>query len=265
MELGKVGLNVNGDISEEIVADRSAIADRLGIPIWIGELDCLDPFETAKIVAEHTSTPITIFCSPSRRNCNEIKSRLIDLKRKYDNDIILTLVPGRSRKISYLVDCLRWLKDELNVPILVGCSGERLMAIASKFADGLVLNYCDLRPTGVFTACYVASLIMPSRLYNELILSSAAMLSNKLKLNVDFKYIVKNRDCLKIPKEIAEISKILVDHTISGSVDEVTKKIVRVLNICDHVILGTPFFRDDRSIKSLKTIVNLVESIGGLI
>lgn len=258
MELGKIGLNVNGDTSKDVIADRSIIADRLGIPIWIGELDCLDPFETAKIVADYTSTPIAIFCSPSRRCCDEIRSRLIDLKRRYDNDLILTLVPGRSRKISNIVDCLRKLKVDIDIPIFVGCSGERLMAIASKLADGLVLNYCDLRYKGVFTACYAVSLILPSSLYNELILASAAILSNKLKLNIDFEYIAKNRDRLKIPKEITKISKILEAYTISGSVDKVVKKIVTALSICNHVILGVPFFRDDRSMRCLKTIVKSV-------
>jgi len=235
------------------------VANKLGVPIWIGELDCLDPFKTAEVVAEHTSTPVAIFCSPSRRSCEEIRYRLTNLRRKYDNDIILTLVPGKSRRISCLVDCLKRLKDE-NVPTLVGCSGKKLAAIASKLADGLVLNYCDLRYTGIFTACYAVSLILPSKLYDELILSSAATLSNKLQLSVGFEYIVRNRsrNRLDIPEEIVRLSKILEAHTISGSVDEVVKKITEVLSICDHVILGVPFFRDEESMKHLKTIVNLV-------
>jgi hypothetical protein len=259
MELGKVGLNVNGDASEDIIADRSSIANKLGIPVWIGELDFLNPFETAEIVAEHSSTPIAIFCSPSRRACDEIKSRLIRLRNRFDNDFILALVPGKSRKISSVIECLRRLKEKLDSRIFVGCSGEKLTTVASKLADGLVLNYCDLKAIGRFTACYSVSLVLPSEHYDELLLASAVTLSRRLKLSVDFEYIVRNRGRLEIPKEIAENAKLLEAYTISGSIEDIAEKISEALSLCDHVILGVPFFRDERSMKSLKAIIDMVE------
>ncbi len=279
MELGRIGLNVNGDVDEELIASRSALADRLGIPVWIGELDCLNPFKTAEIVAENTSSPVAVFCSPSRRSCDEIRRYAVNLRKKYDNDFVLTLVPGKTRKISKFVECMRKLKDRLDIPVLAGCSGKRLIAITSEVADGLVVNYCncldrpdcpdskpdsDSKLSRVFTACYAASLIFEQRsseLYGELILSSAVMLNRRLRLNsdVDFEYIVRNRDCLKIPEKVKSISKTLEAHTISGSVEEVIRRIVEALRTCNHVIIGSPFFRDEKSVKHLKTIVDTVE------
>jgi len=48
---------------------------------------------------------------------------------------------------------------------------------------------------------------------------------------------------------------LLQNFTISGDVEEVRRRIKSLLNICDHVVLADPFFRDVESVRRLKEVV----------
>jgi len=50
--IGKVGLNINGDLSEKEIKERVNIAEKAGIRIvWIGEFEGFeDPFNVAELI-----------------------------------------------------------------------------------------------------------------------------------------------------------------------------------------------------------------------
>ncbi len=253
-----IGINVNGDVREDVLISRAKLCDRLGISIWIGELDNLDPFETAKFLAEYTEKEMFLFCSPSRRSLAEITFKLERLRSRFDNDFSLVLVMGKSKKVKPFVRSVRLLKEKLG-NVLVGCNGVKVFNSVHELADGFVFNYGVKFETDKFKACYVPALVLPSEMKKELLMSSAVLLSDKLKLGVDFEFVSRSRGNLDLPRSILENSGILLKHTISGSVEEVAKRIVEALRYYDHVILGVPFFMDENSVKSIERIIKLVE------
>ncbi len=244
----EIGLNINGDVCEETLIDRAKLCNKLYIPIWIGELDTLNPFRTAELLAEYTQTEIIIFCSPSRRSCAEIKSEFERLKKKFDNDFLLALVMGKSKKISTLVHCLRRLKEKLG-KVFAGCNGIKLFNAVSNIADGFVFNYRTIFKTYKFKACYAPSLILPSKLDDKLILAARALLGE-----LDFGEIWY--------KTATDGDLSLLYYTVSGSIGEVAYKVVQALKLYDHVILGVPFFRDEESVKRLPDLLKIVRSSG---
>ncbi len=253
-----IGINVNGDVREDVLISRAKLCDGLDIPIWIGELDNLDPFETAEFLAEYTETKMFLFCSPSRRCCEGIRERLERLMRRFDNEFSLVLIMGKGRNVNALVSCVRKLKEKVG-RVLVGCNGVKVFNSVHELADGFVFNYRVTFETPKFKACYAPALVLPSEMTKELLISSAVLLSDKLKLGVDFEFVSKKRGNLDLPRSILENSEILLKHTISGSVEEVATKIVEALRFYDHVILGVPFFMDENSVKSIERIIKLVE------
>jgi len=276
---GKVGLNINGDLNDREIVTRAVTAEKAEVTIWVGELDCLDPFATAELIADHVSVPVAVFCSPYRSGCDEIKSKLKRLK-KFSNEILVTLIPGKSSKISRVIECAEKLKNELDIPVFVGCSGKNITRCASRIADGVIFNYAHSVHIGwmkkylendVFTACYAPSLVLPSNHYNELILA-AAIIAGSSKIpgefkpisqsKIDFEYIMRNRGSLELEEDIAIHSNYLRKFfTASGSVEDIAFRIIELLHLCDHVIMGSPFFRDSKSVDNLEKIVKIVERV----
>ncbi len=254
-----VGLNINGDAPEDLLTDRAKVCDKLGIPIWIGETNSLNPFKTAESLAEYAESKMFLFCSPSRRSLQEIIGSLNELREKFDNEFSVVFVMGRSRSVKSFVEFVRDFKEKVG-GVLVGCNGYRVFEAVHGVADGFAFNYGVKFSTNKFKACYAPALVFPSEMTNELLMSSAVISG----MNIDFEFISKNRDRLEVPKDIAEKSEVLLRYAICGDLKEVVAKITDALRFYDHIILGNPFFRDSRSVRALKRIVEVLEGDKGL-
>lgn len=287
-----MSLNINGDLPDEEIIKRALLAEKAGINVvWIGELELFkDPFHVVEIIAENTSLSIGFgTLSPLRRNCKDILNRVNSLVSKYDNPFLLGISAGNfsdpKKAVDAVMKCVETAKKELKIPVFVGCSSPKITRYASKIADGILFNY--VHPTylqwimkhmekDTFTAAYGPSLILPSPYYQDLLLAAAIVMgsskaflrefklenAHKELTSVDFASLIKARqsgaDLEKLPEfRILEKHSILLMErfTISGSVDSVREKIQTILRICDHVVLGDPYFRDAKAVKMLKDVV----------
>jgi len=269
-----ISLNINGDLPAKELIERVKIAEEAGVrEIWIGEHELFrDPVKVAKEIEYETNSEINLLLSPSRRRCSEI----MKIAKKYR----IALISGRSREIKPFILCLekvRKVADE----IYAGVSGKKITELASKYADGLLLNYVHIKfvewiknfmkrniPVSAFGPC----LILPSHFYEDLLVASAVVMkSNSVFLKTfgldvlskeipeDFSRMIRTRQAGKSVKVLPEFKPIekysgtlLELFTISGSFKEVFGRISQLLKLCDNVVLGDPFFRDIDSLNSLK-------------
>ncbi len=287
-----MSLNINGDLPDNEIIKRALLAEKAGIKVvWIGELELFkDPFHVAEIIAENTSLSIGFgTLSPLRRSCKDILNRVKLLTRKYDNPFLLGISAGNfsdpKKAVDAVVKCVEVAKNELDIPVLVGCSSPKITSYASKIADGILFNYVypaylqwimKFMEKVVFTAAYGPSLILPSPYYQDLLLAAAIVMGSsraflrEFKLeevhreltSVDFASLIKARqsgtDLEKLPefRILEKHSKLLMERfTISGCVDSVRKRIQSILEVCDHVVLGDPYFRDAKAVEMLKDVV----------
>jgi len=226
--------------------------------------------------------------SPMRRSCKELLSKLNNFKRK----MVVGIAPGQFKDpkeaLRITIDCIKFLKRNLELPILAGCSSPIITNETSKFADGVLFNYVKpeflnwilrFAKRKLFFAAYGPSLILPSEFFEDLLIASAIVISSKSfvkkfgfedlfeKINtINFQKLVKRRQEGKSIKNLPEYKilesnseTLLENFTISGDFKNVIKRIKSLLNCCDHVILSDPFFRDDNAMKHLGKIVKSVE------
>lgn len=271
----KISLNINGDLPSDELIERVRIAEEAGIKeIWIGELELFqNPVEVADKISTETDVELCILLSPSRRSC----SKIVEVARKYRTG----LIPGRDKKIEPFIKCLKKVKDETG-RIYAGVSGRKIAEISSVYADGLLLNY--VYPEYIEwikgfidkpALSFGPSLILPSNFYEDLLIAaSIVMRSNKeflkkfnlyelaKKLPAEYSNLIKLKQEGRSVAELREFkliekhSEILLNNfTISGNLKEISKKIDKILRVCDGVVLGDPFFRDINSVKSLKKLI----------
>lgn len=268
---------------------RIALAEKAGINvIWIGEFEFFkDPFYVAEIVGENSSLYIGLILSPLRRTCGEIVDQLKLLTKKYDN-ILLGLIPGSFSNPRDAVDAVVRCAEVVSVPVFIGCSSPRITQVAAKLADGILFNY--VYPTyiqwikqnmekDIFTAAFGPSLLLPSSFYQDLLLAAAIVMGSskaflkafelekiyKNFLSIDLSALIKARQNGVNLEELSEFelfkeySRLLIEKfTISGNLKSIVERINDLLKLCNHIVLGDPFFRDVRAVKLLKDIVNAV-------
>ncbi len=287
-----LGLNINGDLPDEKIIDVAFKADEVGVVIWIGENELFkDPFYVADLIANFVSVPIGFgIVSPLRRSCSEIVERVRGLMNKHSNEFLLGIAPGKFKDpktaLEITLKCLRRLKRELEVPIFCGCSSPLITAKASKIADGILFNYCHpdflrwisrFAERDIIKVAFAPSLILPSEFEQDLLLACAIVSCSSRKFVEEFGFVDMCRDfafdfgrLISIRQkggnllEVDEFKKILMykdvlleKFSISGRLDEVKGKINDILKICDHVVLGDPFFRDRKAVDLLIRLVEL--------
>ena len=214
-------------------------------------------------------------------------------KSKSKEKFIVGLAPGNyknARKaMNVTIECVNFLKRHTDLPIVVGCSSPIITQKSSEIADGILFNYVKVEfinwissfaKKEVFFAAYGPSLILPSNFFEDLLIASAIVISSETFVKkfgfeklfeeikqVNFQELIRVRQEGKSVKSIKDFG-ILVKHsktllenfTISGSINNVIKKINDLLKVCNHVILSDPFFRDINSMNSLKRIVKSVDN-----
>ncbi len=283
-----LGVNVNGNVPDSAIIEASFVAEKNNLFVWIGENELFrDPFEVAMLILEHVSVPIGFsIVSPLRRSCDEIAERVKAVERRCE-EVVIGVGPGRFRDrreaLRITVECVRRLKDVTDVPVYCGCSSPRITEITSKIADGIIFNYCNPRYVSwissflsrdVVKVSIGPSLILPSEMEQDLLLACAIVSCSSPKfvevfnvegicrdLSVDFQMLIRERHNGKDLRMFEEFGRIeghreflLKNFSISGDVDEVSRRIGELLKVCDHVILGDPFFRDKNSLMSIPSL-----------
>jgi len=294
-ELGKVGINFNGNLGDDELIEKARIVRKSGIgAVWIGEFEGFkDPFHVGEVVCDEVEVVGFGVLSPLRRSCRELLERLIDfLKRK--SEVIVGIAPGEfenaEEAVKATIDCVKHIKNHLDVPVVAGCSSPYITRRSSQIADGILFNYVKpeyirwiskYAEKNIFTAAYGPSLILNSEneFYESLLIASSIVISSwkfveefglqglyeEIK-KIDFERLIEvkhSTGTIRATPEYAILSKysglLLENFSISGSEKRVAERIGSLLNYCDHVILGDPFFRDDRSMSLLKGVVKAVE------
>ncbi len=286
-----LGLNINGDLPDCKIADIALKADRAKVTIWIGENELFkDPFYVADLIADFVSVPIGFgIVSPLRRSCSEIIEKIRDLIKNHPNDFLLGIAPGNFEDpkvaLKITLRCLRKLKDNLNIPIFCGCSSPKITKESSKIADGILFNYgypdflkwiTKFVERDIVRVAFAPALILPSKFEQDLLLACAIVSCSSRRFvdyfgfdkmcedlaRLNFKKLISIRQNGGNLFKIDEFGKILKyrdvllkKFSISGNFEDLKNKIRELLNVCDHVVLGDPFFRDDRSVELLKGLL----------
>ncbi len=280
--LKPLGININGDLPDDKIVDIALKAERYGVAVWIGETELFkDPFYVADIIADHVSrVPIGFgTVSPLRRDCNEILSNVRALIKAHpDVDFFVGISPGDfddpKTAVEVTLKCLKLLKSKLDIPIFCGCSSPIITRRSSKIADGILFNYgypdflrwiVQFMEEDTLKVAYAPALILPSEFEQDLLLACAIVSCSSKKFveefgfqemcgdfaSLDFKRLIavrqKGGDLEKLEEfeRILRYKDVLLEKfCISGDLDDVKIRIKELLKICDHVVLGDPFFRD---------------------
>jgi 5,10-methylenetetrahydromethanopterin reductase len=293
-EVGKVGINFNGNLEDKELIKRAEIAKKSGIKIiWIGEFEGFkDPFYVADIISDSADYIGFGILSPLR-GCRELLKLLWDFY-KVKKELIVGIAPGKfldaKKAVDLTIECVSYLKRHLKVPVVAGCSSPIITKRSSQVADGILFNY--VKPEYIrwisgfmeresFTAAYGPSLVLSSEseFYESLLIASCLVISSKSFVEnfglrafakeiegLDLEKLIEIRHSIGTIKNLPEF-KVLNKHSafllenfsISGDFEKVVERIKQLLKYCDHVVLGDPFFRDDHSMTSLRRIVREFE------
>ena len=284
---GKIGLNINGDLSRHEIIERAKIAESSGIRVvWVGEFEGFeDPFEVASVIAESTGLKIGFgVVTTTRRTCREILERFEGIRKRYGDRFILGLGAGEGepgRAYRSLRDCIEAL--DRRFPVVVGAGSPMTLRLAGK-TGGVLFNsvnpeflewMMEYIEKDVFKAAYGPALILPSEFEEDLLLAASIVFlgSRNLIRRFGFEDIAEELSKVDIMglvnlrrsgRSIFERRDAGILHTykdfllekftLSGTLEEVKAKISRLLKLCDHVILSDPFFRDLRSMGHLREL-----------
>ncbi|NOZ76345.1 MAG: LLM class flavin-dependent oxidoreductase [Euryarchaeota archaeon] len=284
------GLNINGNMDLEGLREAAQAAEEAGFShIWVGESTAyLHPFPIMTACLEYTEDIRvgTGIISPKRTRRFHIQKAAATLKEVYGPRVMVGLAPGD--RYGLLADCIesagvlamleetvRGLKeDDPELPVFLGASGPRLVALAGDAADGVLLNY--VRPEYVrwalgflkrdtYTAVYGPALLLPGGRLEGQLLGAAAVVAagsnpafqEEMGLS-DFASRMQELVRQKRWAELAAYEKGLLEgFTISGGVDEISGRIeeYREMGI-DQVVFGVPFCRDVRGIRRMGEVIS---------
>ncbi len=285
-----LGLNINGDLPDEELVEVALKADDSGVVIWIGENELFkDPFYVADLLADFVSVPIGFgIVSPLRRSCSEIVELVRGLIGRHSNEFLLGIAPGNfndpKTALNVTLKCLRRLKRELAIPIFCGCSSPVITAEASRIADGILFNYgypeflrwiSSFAKREIVKVAFAPALILPSEFEQDLLLACAIVSCSSRRFVEEFGFIGMCEDFAKLDFgglistrqdggnlfEVEDFETVLryrdfllEKFSISGGLKDVRNRIKNLLKICDHVVLGDPFFRDRKAVELLELL-----------
>ena len=284
-DLGKISVNINGDLPDSELIDRAKIAEKSGIRIiWIGETSFFrDPFEVAAVIAEATSIRIGFgTVSPLRRSCRNILDRFELLQQRFGERFTLALSPGEVKKgaLKAVLSCL-FMAKERGMEVMAGCSGRKITEKSSEICDGILFNYVfpdhikwisGFLKKRVFTASYGPSLLLPSPFFQDLLLACAIVMGSNREFLREFGYLELYNEISKV--NINELivlrqsgldishhpdSALLMEHSrfllerfsICGNIRDIEERIRALLELCDHVVLGDPVYRDRKAFEAI--------------
>ncbi len=290
-EVLKIGLNLNGDLPDRDLIRIARRCERLRIPVWIGDNELFkDPFYVADLLADHV--PVLGFGVISiNRGCLNILRNIEFLINEYrDTVFLLGIGAGRfkdsKKALMDVIECLRILRSRLGISIFCGCSSPIITRKSSEIADGILFNYGYpdflswilkfLKRRDIYKISYAPALILPSEFeYDLLIACSIVSCSSKRFIKefgfhnmycelsrLDFKdVIIRRKRGEPVDERIMKYGDVLKDKfAIAGDYSSFLNRILSLLNMCDHVVLGDPFFRDENSMRFLKKIIRNFKS-----
>ncbi len=276
--IGKLSININGDVGEREIAEKGRIAENAGVKvIWIGDFD-FNPFLTAEILARETKVLIGFgVLSVTKRNCEEILREIESLELRFGQRFLVGIGAGEFRDpkeaTKKVLNCLQMLKPR---KVFAGCSSPKITKLSSRIADGILINYvhpelvanlASLIQNGMRIA-YGPALLLPSELEEDVALASAIVLKGVekrfgVKIDEDLRKLVdlrRKRASIASSSIFRMRDFLLEKFAITGNFEEVSSRIRELLRVCDHVVLSDPFFRDQNSMKALKSLVRLCEA-----
>ncbi len=274
-----LGLNINGDIGEREILK---IVKSFDLPIWIGENPLFkDPFYIADLIADYVSF-VGFGVVTVKRGCSRILKYFEKIASDHrDTEFALGIGSGSLRGRSGLkavLDCLKFLRDRVDF-LFCGCSSPIITSESSKIVDGILFNHAHpehlkwligFLKRDVIKVAFAPSLILPSEFEKDLLVACAIVSCNRALLrefrygidfsNLDFKRVIIERKIFdRIPKEIERFRDLLIDKfAIAGDLESFVLRVKEILKVCDHVVLGDPFFRDERSLSMIGDILKLI-------
>ena len=274
-----LSVNINGDLEDrEIVR----IAKRFKA-VWVGYNPLFkDPFYVADLIADHVDF-VGFGVLTVDLGCGRILEEFRNLVKEHrDTTFALGIGAGTLRGdfgLKAVLKCLKFLRGNVNL-LFCGCSGPRITSEASKIVDGILFNYAHpehlkwiigFLKRDVYKVAYAPSLILPSEFELDLLIACAIVsCSNgtfvktfgydgmcRELLKLDFLRVIKERKSSGcIPEEMEKYRDILIDRfAIAGDFDCFVRRLRELLKICDHIVLGDPFFRDPKSVKHFEEIL----------
>ncbi len=285
--IGRISLNINGDFEDEVLVEKARKAERYVDVVWIGESDFFkSPFHVAELFLDSTDLIVGFGILRAGR-CESIIRGLRNLER-YGDRIIVGISAGDGGRVSTAVDCIKKVKERFDLPVLGGGTGKGSISAISRVADGMLLNHVSpehvrwavRHSTSHFNAAYGPALSLPSEYEQDLILATALVMGSSrgflsemgydeifdelrtvnlmdlierrqkgenLNADADFEKLLEYRDFL------------LERFSVAGSTEQISEKISQLLKICDHVVLGDPFFRDGDFDRKLAEILKILK------
>ncbi|WP_457549669.1 hypothetical protein [Archaeoglobus sp.] len=289
--VGKEGLpdvlsvNINGDLEDKEIV---RIAKRFKA-VWVGYNPLFkDPFYVADLIADYVDF-VGFGVVTVDFGCKEILRMFGNLVKEHkDTTFALGVGAGELRGhfgLKAVLNCLKFLRKKVDL-LFCGCSGPKITSEASKIVDGILFNYAHPEHLNwiigflkreVYKVAYAPSLILPSEFELDLLIACAIVsCSNKAFVKIfkyddmcgefsklDFLRVIADRKRLNvIPDEIKRYGDVLIDRfAIAGDFESLVGRLKEILKICDHVVLGDPFFRDCRSAKFFESILESLESL----
>ncbi len=282
LKIGKVSVNINGDFEDEILIEKLRQIEKLVEIVWIGESDFFkDPFYLAELFLENSKIKVG-FGVLRAFNCERILRNLKKLS-DYDDRIIVGIAGDR---IELTYSCVKKLREKFDFPVLCGATGKRSIRKLSEIADGMLLNHISPKhvswavkhSTSDFNAAYGPALVLPSEFEQDLLIAAALVMGSSEAFLKEMGYEAIYEEISKVDlmrlielrhkgdiygeedyrKLLKHKQFLLENFTLCGSVHEISQKMLRILELCDHVILADPFFRDENFDRNLKKIKELV-------
>ncbi len=275
-----LSVNINGDLEDD---ELIKLAKRFRF-VWVGYNPMFkDPFYVADLIADYVDF-LGFGVLTVDIGCRNILESFENLRNSHRDTRFALGIGSGSRSIRETLNCLKFLRDKVDF-LFVGCSGPKITAESSKIADGILFNYAHpeyLRwissfvKRDVLKVAYAPALILPSEFEKDLLIASAIvscssgefvrrfgyvdMCKTFSKLNFGEVILMRKRFNF-VPKEIEEYRDVLIERfSIAGEFDRFVWKIREILKVCDHVVLGDPFFRDRSSSDLYDRIISQVRS-----
>ncbi len=291
-EVLKLGLNLNGDLPDKELISIAKECEKLGILVWIGDNELFkDPFYVADLIADYTSY-IGFGVVTINWGCKTIFERIKELIDEHkDTVFLLGIGAGRFDNPKFALiktlECLRFLRQNLEIPLFCGCSSPIITKESSKVVDGILFNYgypdyvawiSSFLSRDIYKIAYAPALILPSDFEEDLLIACSIVSCSSKRFVKEFGYedmckvfssldfrdiIIKRKRREQLDPRILKFRDLLIDRfAIAGSLEDVCNRIRSLLELCDHVVLGDPFFRDKNSLKQLKHLqANVLTSV----
>lgn len=273
----EIGININGDLSFSRIEEVAPLIERLGFThIWVGEsAHFKHPFPVIASIAEWTSCIrvgsgiISYFFNRPLH----IRKAFETLVEVFGSRFAIALAPGDvnslraagiepARPLKRLEETLSYIRESGllgDTPVYVGASGPKMIALGSRLAEGVLLNYAhpeyvewalEQLSQRTYVGVYAPALMVPDKKRERAALFAAAYVAAGSNPVFQRQF--------ELEEEVASIRRILARGDFSALADKrellferfliagSEREIMERLRVfagmdVDQVILGAPF------------------------